>query len=140
MEFTGENAIKHTPRDEVIRLVMGNAFDLVGERKRTDYKDRLGIVQVGIDPTTGLPIPAKPPPDDQDPPPWIEETFEIKLRNHKKEAMEMRAVEHLYRWVNWRILEKSHEPLKTDAQTMEFRLRLEPDEEKIVTYKVRYWW
>ena len=38
MEFTGENIIKHTPRDEVIRLYTGNAFDLVGERKQTNFK------------------------------------------------------------------------------------------------------
>jgi len=143
MEFTGENVIKHTPRDEIIRLAMGNAFDLVGERKRTNFKERIsGGNQVFVDPATGLPVPAPapPPPDDQDPGPWIDETFEIKLRNHKREAVEIRAVEHLYRWVNWKITEQSGDFRKTDAQTIEFRVRLKPDEEKVVTYKVRYWW
>src|SRR5205814_7663633 len=37
MEFTGENVIDHTPRDELVRLTTGNAFDLVGERKRTKF-------------------------------------------------------------------------------------------------------
>jgi hypothetical protein len=142
MEFTGENVIKHTPRDEVIRLVMGNAFDLMGERKRTAYKDKMNpnTGLVAIDPSTGLPVPAKVPPNDEDPGPWIDESFEIKLRNHKKESVEIRAVEHLYRWMNWRITAKSDDYLKTDSKTMEFRVRLKPDEEKIVTYKVRYWW
>ena len=138
MEFTGESMIKHTPRDEVIRLVMGNAFDLVGERKRTDFKENIsGGNQVYIDPATGLPIPAKPQSNEQDPGPWLEESFEIRLRNHKQEAIEIRAVEHQYRWVNWKILEKSDDYRKTDAQTIEFRVPLKPDEEKVVTYKVR---
>lgn len=143
MEFTGENVIKHTARDEIIRLAMGNAFDLVGERKRTEFKERIsGSPQVSIDPATGLPVAAPPisGPADPDPGPWIDESFEIRLRNHKKEAVEIRVVEHLYRWVNWKITERSADFLKTDAQTMEFRVSLNPDEEKVVTYKVRYWW
>ena len=38
LEFTGENNIDHTPKDETIRLYTGNAFDLVGERRRTNFK------------------------------------------------------------------------------------------------------
>ena len=37
LEFTGENTIDHTPKDETIRVYTGNAFDVVGERKRTNY-------------------------------------------------------------------------------------------------------
>src|SRR5207247_2056663 len=37
-EFIGENTIDHTPRDEVVRVKLGNAFDLVGERVRTEFK------------------------------------------------------------------------------------------------------
>jgi hypothetical protein len=48
MEFTGENIIKHTPRDEVLRLYTGNAFDLVGERKQTRFKINLPVA-VGPD-------------------------------------------------------------------------------------------
>ncbi|HEX8372186.1 MAG TPA: hypothetical protein VF585_05375, partial [Chthoniobacterales bacterium] len=115
LEFTGENVIDHTPKDETIRVHTGNAFDLVGERRRTDYKT-----------------------DNSDH--WVDETFEIKVRNHKKEEVEVRIVEHLYRWTNWEITEKSHPFLKTNAQEMEFRIQLKPDEEKVVTYKVRYSW
>ena len=49
-------------------------------------------------------------------------------------------VEHLYRWSNWTIKEKSQEFTKTDAQTIEFKVALKPDEEKTVTYKVSYTW
>ena len=87
--------------------------DLTGERLRTDYRS---------DDTRG----------------WIEETFTLKLRNQKKETVEMRAVEHLYRSTNWEILEKSNAFLKTDAQTIEFRVQVKPAEEKTITYKVRY--
>ena len=54
--------------------------------------------------------------------------------------MEIRVVEHLYRWNTWTVKEKSQEFEKTDAQTIEFKVPLKPDEEKIVTYKVRYTW
>lgn len=116
LEFTGENLIDHTPTDEIVRVYTGNAFDIVGERRRVDYQ---------IDTSRK----------------WCDESFEIKLRNHKKnDAVEIRMVEHMYRWRNWSIEEKSHIFLKTDSQTAEFRLQLEPGEEKVVTYKVHYTW
>jgi len=115
LEFTGENEIDHTPRNETIRVRTGNSFDLVGERKPTDFKT-----------------------DRSDK--WMTETFEIKLRNRKKEAVEVRVVEHLYRWNNWKITANSADYQKTDAQTIEFRVPVQPDEEKIVTYTVHYSW
>lgn len=115
LEFTGENEIDHTPRNETIRVRTGNSFDLVGERKPTDFKT-----------------------DRSDK--WMTETFEIKLRNRKKEAVEIRVVEHLYRWNNWNITAKSDEFKKTDAQTIEFRVPVKPDEEKVITYTVHYSW
>ena len=115
LEFTGENEIDHTPRNETIRVRTGNSFDLVGERKPTDFKtDRADK--------------------------WMTETFEIKLRNRKKEAVEIRVVEHLYRWNNWNITAKSDEFKKTDAQTIEFRVPVQPDEEKVIIYTVHYSW
>jgi hypothetical protein len=115
MEFTGENTIDHTPRDEVIRVTTGDAFDLVGERKRTNH--HLGNNKNELD-----------------------ESFAIKLRNHKKEAVEIRVVEHLYRWPTWDIPEKSQAFTKTDAQTIEFRVEVKPDAEETVTYTVHYSW
>ena len=115
LEFTGENDIKHTPSDETIRAFTGSAFDIKGERRRTDYKIDMGNRT-------------------------LDESFEIKLRNHKKEAVEVRVVEHLYRGVNWEITQKSTTYLKTDSQTMEFRVQVAPDSEKVVTYSAHYTW
>ncbi|MFO1487193.1 MAG: hypothetical protein U1F65_01830 [Verrucomicrobiota bacterium] len=115
LEFTGEDTIDHTPRNETIRVTTGNSFDLVGERRQTDFKtDRADH--------------------------WLDESFEIKLRNRKKEAVEFRVVEHLYRWNNWKITAKSDEFKKTDAQTIEFRVTVPPDQEKVVNYTVHYSW
>ncbi len=115
LEFIGENEIDHTPKDETIRVYVGNSFDLTGERRRTYYK---------VDT------------DDH----WLDEAFEIKLRNHKKEAVEIRVVEHLSRYDNWEVREKSDAFTKLDSHTIEFRETLKPDEEKAVTYRVHYSW
>jgi hypothetical protein len=72
----------------------------------------------------------------------VEESFEIKLRNHKTEPVEIRAVEHLSRYDNWKIDEKdrSDDFKKLDSHTIEFRATLKPDEEKVITYRVHYSW
>ncbi len=116
LEFTGENVIDHTPKDETIRVYTGNSFDLTGERKRVNYR---------LDPVRNQ---------------WVDESFEIKVRNHKKEPVEVRVVEHLYRWVNWQIRIPSHKHSKTDSQTVEFRVTIPPDGEQVITYTVHYSW
>lgn len=115
LQFTGENQIDHTPKDETIRVYVGNSFDLVGERRRTAYK-------------------ADSAND------WLDETFEIKVRNRKQEPVEIRVVEHLTRFDNWEIKEKSADFNKLDSHTIEFPVTLKPDEEKIVSYRVHYSW
>ena len=114
LQFVGENTIDHTPRNETVRVTTGNAFDLVGERKQTNFKSNIFNN--------------------------IDESFEIKLRNHKKEPVEIRVVEHLYRWSNWKITAKSDDFVKKDSQTIEFRVPVKPDEERKVTYTVHYSW
>ena len=71
---------------------------------------------------------------------WLDEAFEIKVRNHKDEPVEIRIVEHLYRWYGWEIKEKSHEFEKTESQTVEFRVTVPPDGEETVAYRVHYTW
>ena len=115
LEFVGENAIDHTPKDETIRVYTGNSFDLHGDRKRTSYH---------VDSNAH----------------WMEETFEIRVRNHKKEEATVRVVEHLYRWTNWNLKNKSHDYTKKDAQTIEFAVTIAPDGEQVVTYTVHYSW
>jgi hypothetical protein len=115
LQFTGENNIDHTPKDETVRVYLGNSFDLVGERRRVSYK---------VDSANH----------------WLDEEFEIKLRNHKKEAVEIRVVEHLSRFDNWEIKQKSTDFRSLDSHTIEFPVTVKPDEEKIVTYQVHYTW
>ena len=62
------------------------------------------------------------------------------MRNHKKEPVEVRVVEHLYRWYTWKVLVSSDPYDKLDARTIEFRVKIPPDGEKTVTYQVRYTW
>jgi len=115
LEFTGENLIDHTPKDETVRIYTGDAFDVVGERKRADYQVHNGKRQ-------------------------LEEAFEIHLRNKKDTAVEVRVFERLYRWVNWQVIQKSHDFIKVDAQSIEFRVPVPPSGEIVVTYRVRYDW
>jgi len=68
------------------------------------------------------------------------ETFEIKVRNHKKEPVEVRVVEHLYRGKNWEIVTKSDDYRKKDSQTIEFPVTIAPDGEKVITYTAHYTW
>ncbi len=115
LQFIGENEIDHTAKDETIRVYTGNSFDLVGERRRTAYRVN----------------------DAND---WLDESFEIKLRNRKKAPVEIRVVERLSRFDNWEIKEKSDDFTKLDSHTIEFRVTLKPDEEKTVRYQVHYTW
>jgi hypothetical protein len=115
LEFIGENEIDHTPKDETVRVYVGNSFDLTGERRRTEYD---------VDSSNHT----------------LDEAFEIKLRNHKKEPVEIRVVEHLTRFDNWKLTAKSDDYRKLDSHTIEFRVTVKPDEECVVTYRVHYWW
>ncbi len=115
LQFTGENNIDHTAKDETVRVYLGNSFDIVGERRRTEYK---------VDSSNH----------------WLDETFEVKLRNHKKEAVEVRVVEHLSRFDNWELKQKSDDFRKLDSHNIEFPVTVKADEEKIVTYQVHYTW
>ncbi len=115
IEFIGEDAIGHTPKDETVRVKLGTAFDVVGERRQTDFTvDTRGRV--------------------------MEEAFEIKLRNHKEQAVEVIVRENLYRWSQWRMLQQSANYEKRDAQTIEFPVQVPKDGEVVLTYRVRYSW
>lgn len=115
LEFVGENRIDHTPKDEIIRVLTGNSFDLVGERRMTNSSED-GANRVAT------------------------QTFEIKLRNRKNEPAEIRVLEHATRGGNWTLTAQSQPHEKKDATTLEFRVPLKPDEEKVVTYTIRYTW
>ena len=113
LQFTGDSAINNTPRGEMVRAVTGNAFDLVGERRQTDF---------AVD----------------DEKRTADETFEIKLRNQRKEAVEVRVVEHPMRWRQWEIVAQSLPAKKVDARTIEFRVPVKAGEESSLTYTIRF--
>ncbi|MEN8661790.1 MAG: DUF4139 domain-containing protein [Lentimonas sp.] len=115
LEFTGENTIDHTPKNETIRVYLGNAFDIVGERKRTDFYKH-----------TSRDL--------------LRETFEIEIRNRSEEAVIVQIVENMSRWSNWEIQKPSHEFEKTDAQTIEVPVTVEADGTVTVRYTVEYIW
>jgi hypothetical protein len=68
------------------------------------------------------------------------ESFEIKVRNHKKESVDVRVVEHLYRSLTWDIASSSTSYKKTDSPTIEFPVTIAPDGEKTITYTAHYTW
>ena len=109
----GENRIDHTPQGEDLEILLGNAFDLGGERTRTRYET--------VSPTV------------------VRESFEIALRNRKDDAaVEIRVPERLYRWSDWAISESSMPFEKLDAATIEFRVSVAPGAEEVLNYTVQY--
>lgn len=115
LEFVGENRIDHTPKNEVIRVLTGNSFDLVGERRLVNQTEN-NSERVAT------------------------QTIEVKVRNRKKEPVEIRVIERATRGGNWTLTAQSQPHEKKDAATFEFRVPLKPDEEKVITYTIRYTW
>jgi len=109
LQFVGEDSIDHTPKDEKVRIMLGDAFDVVGSRKQTDWKKIAKNV--------------------------YEASFEVVLRNHKKEDVAVKVVEPIPG--DWTILSSSHEYKKTAASLAEFSVPVLPDQEVKLTYTVR---
>jgi len=115
LEFIGEDKIDHTPKDEQVRVKLGSAFDVVGERRQVNFSvDTAGKV--------------------------MEEEIEVKLRNHKAQPVDVVVKENLYRWSNWKVLTQTHKFDKEDARTINFPVRVAKDGETVVRYRVRYTW
>lgn len=109
----GENRIKHTPQGEDLRMQLGKAFDLVGERAQTNFEAVSRTV--------------------------VRESFEITLRNRKDaQTVEIRVPERLYRWSDWTISQSSAPFEKLNASTIEFRVSVEPGAEEVLSYTVQY--
>jgi hypothetical protein len=115
LEFIGEDKIDHTPKDEEVRVKLGSAFDVVGERKQVDF---------AVDSKAR----------------WMEEEIEIKLRNHKAQPVEVIVKENLFRWTNWKVLSQTQPFEKQDARTIHFPVKVAKDGETTVRYRVRYTW
>ena len=112
VQMLGEDEINHTPRNERLSLVVGNSFDIVASRKRTNYN----ILA----------------------PNMSRETYEIEVRNRKKTAETVHVYER--KWGDWTITEKNLEFSKLDSNTADFVVDLAPNEVKTVKYTVETRW
>ena len=110
LQFIGEDRIDHTPKDEIIKIKMGDAFDIVGERKQTDWRKIADHL--------------------------YEVAFEISLRNHKDEPVTVSVIEPMLR--DWEILNSSHSYQKIDAHTVRFDLPVAKDGETKLQYRARF--
>jgi len=116
LQLLGEDNIDHTPKDEKATLTVGRAFDVVVERKRTDFKWILsGTTRRGMT-----------------------ETFEVELRNRKETADTVTLIERF--WGEFSIKDSLIQPKKLDSNTFEFTIPLKPNEVKKVTFTVETRW
>jgi hypothetical protein len=108
-QFIGEDNIDHTPKDEEIRLELGNAFDISAERRQSDFQRIADRV--------------------------FESAYEIKIRNHKDSPVTIRVIEPI--GGDWTLLQNSHPFTKTAAFEAEFQVPVQADQEAVLTYRVR---
>ena len=108
-QFIGENKIDHTPKDEAVRVKLGDVFDVVAERKQTDFK--------GLARRT------------------FEYAYEIRIRNHKTEPVTVIVNEPI--GGDWEIINSSLPAEKTAAFAARFKVPIPADGETTLTYRVR---
>ncbi|MBI3324523.1 MAG: DUF4139 domain-containing protein [Candidatus Omnitrophica bacterium] len=109
LQFIGEDRIQHTPKDEEVRLKMGEAFDVVAERRQTDYKRITNHIH--------------------------ESAWEVTLRNHKEQDVTVGVIDPVIG--EWTVLESSLPPKKLDAFTLRFDVPVPKNGETKLTYRVR---
>ena len=109
LQFIGEDRVDHTPKDETIKIKMGDAFDLVAERKQTDWKKVAWNL--------------------------YEVAFEISLRNHKDAPVTINVIEPIPG--DWELLSNTHDYHKVDAHTVQFDVPVGKDKEVKLQYRVR---
>ncbi|MEB3287537.1 MAG: DUF4139 domain-containing protein [Vampirovibrionales bacterium] len=107
LQFIGEDQIDHTAKDESIELYVGDAFDVVGEKKRTNYQEDFNSYN---------------------------STYQVTLKNHKDQAVTVHAYEHLYG--DWKVASSSHKYEKPDATTLSFPVSVPANGTSVVTYTV----
>ena len=109
VQFVGEDGIGHTPKDETLNLKIGHAFDVVCERKQTDFQQISSSV--------------------------YEFAYEITLRNHKSSAITVEVNEPI--GGTWRMLQSSHQWNKTDAWAAQFTVPVPVDGTAVLKYRTR---
>jgi hypothetical protein len=115
MQFVGESMIAHTPAEQTVKVVSGNAFDVTAKRRQTDFHVD------GLHRT-------------------IDESFEIKLSNQKAQPVTVHAVEHMSRGENWEITAKSSDFTRRDSSTIDFPISVPAKGDATLTYTAHYTW
>lgn len=110
LQFLGEDRIDHTPRNERVRLYIGDAFDVVATRREVQNR-RVSDTEREV-------------------------TVEVEVRNRKETAATVDVVERAF-WGDWRIVESTVPAERLDAQTAQFTVTLGPDETETVRYTAR---
>ncbi len=110
LQFVGEDRIDHTPKDEEVRIYLGNAFDIIAEREQKDYRRISRRV--------------------------YEEDYEIKLRNHKDEDVVITVVEHF--WGDWDVMKENKEGTKESSRDYEWEVPVSANGETVLTFTVRH--
>jgi hypothetical protein len=110
--FIGEDHIDHTPKDEFVTVKIGNAFDVVAERKQTDFRKIADKV--------------------------YEMEFAITLRNHKDTPVSVEVNEPI--GGDWEILNSTYAGKKTDAFAAQFHVPVKPNGESVLKYRIRVRW
>jgi hypothetical protein len=108
-QFVGEDRIGHTPKDETLNLKIGNAFDVVSERKQVDFEKIASSV--------------------------YEMEYEVVIRNHKATPVSVEVNEPI--GGTWRMVRTTHEYTKTDAWAAQFNLQVPADGTTTLKYRVR---
>jgi len=110
LEFIGEDKLDHTPKNEKIRLFLGNAFDVKAERSMSEKK------------STGKRS--------------HDETWQVKIRNHKDKAIDVLVIEKFYGF--WKIKQASHSYKKESAQKLTFTVHVPQNKEVVLTYTIAF--
>ncbi|MGH9689028.1 MAG: DUF4139 domain-containing protein [Candidatus Acidiferrales bacterium] len=111
-EFIGEDAIQHTPKGEIVRVNVGNAFDVVCERKEVDYK-RLSNNSAEME-------------------------YQITLRNHQDTAVTVDVCEPV--GGTWEVENSNYKWTKLDANTIGFEVPVDKNGSATLDYRVRVKW
>jgi hypothetical protein len=112
LQFTGEDRIDHTPRDETLRIKMGEAFDVVADRRQMEWRVTGSCESQSL--------------------------WEIELRNRKTEPVEVDVLEPIAG--DWTVLESSHAWQRVDARTFRFRVPVAVGDTTKISYRVRVKW
>jgi len=112
LQFIGEDVIDHTPKDEKVKIKMGEAFDVVGERTQRDWKKLAWNL--------------------------YETEWDVEVRNHKREDVEVTIVEPVPG--DWEVVKSSHPYSKIEAHTLQYVVKVPKDGKVTVNYRVRMRW